>query len=120
MDSPETPRPARKTARSVSSQEDAAKPTATAARAGTRQTRMDDFSARKGDKDSVVNGAGTRGTRRTGRGGGGEGVEGEGAASPDPKAAGRKRQPSGDEGGGTSKRAKAVPPSPAGKRQAAG
>ncbi|KAK7097021.1 sister chromatid cohesion protein PDS5 homolog A-like [Littorina saxatilis] len=96
-------------------------------KAGTKQTKMEDFGtkAKSGDKDSVVNGSAKTGTRRTGRGGG-ESEEGSKAAGEKGKGQGRKRRASGDDSTVTAaaaKRGKAETekkPAGAKRQQAAG
>ena len=76
-------------------------------KAGTKQTKMEDFSAKakSGDKDSVVNGSAKTAGRRAGKGGG-ESEDSSKAAGEETKAQGRKRQASGDEGSTAAKRGK--------------
>ncbi|XP_076468516.1 sister chromatid cohesion protein PDS5 homolog A-like isoform X1 [Babylonia areolata] len=81
-------------------------------KAGTKQTKLEDFGAkvRGGDKDSVVNGSAKTASRQTGKGGGQSGDSGDSskAAREQSKTQGRKRQASGDKGSvaPTSKRGK--------------
>ncbi|KAK7496569.1 hypothetical protein BaRGS_00012221, partial [Batillaria attramentaria] len=82
-------------------------------RAGSKQTKMDDFAKQRtvaADKDSVVNGSSKGVTRRTGRSGGESGEGDSKAAEEHSKSQARKRQASAEEtaGGTQSKRSRAA------------